>query len=313
MAKTKEKNHFVQPKHKHTTESIIFHTINYTGLILLAFIMLYPMLNTLAISLNDGMDALRGGIYLWPRMFSTRNYEIVFGMATLIRAFWITAARTVVGAITNLLFTSMLAYALSRKEYIFGKVIAVIFVMTLYFDAGLIPGFMLIRSLGLLNTFTVYWLPGLVGAFNLIVIRTFMRDISEELIESAKLDGAGHFRIYWQIIMPLCKPVLATIALFVAVGNWNAWFDAFIFNPARQDLSTLQFELQKLLAQAMQLGNSGANQAAGAASAAIGNAPTSPIALRAAITIVASVPILVVYPFLQRYFVTGLQLGGVKG
>jgi len=292
-------------------EPIVFHTINYILLAGLCVFMLYPMLNTLAISFNDGLDAVRGGIGIWPRVFSLQNYQTVFRMSTLITAFRVTVMRTLVQTFANLVVTSMLAYALSRKEYIFRRPIAIIFVITMYFHAGLIPHFILVQSLGLLDSFHVYWIPTMISAFNLIILRTYMRSIPEALTESAKLDGASDFRIYWQIIMPLTKPALATIALFVAVGAWNSWFDAFIFNGGSPHLSVLQFELQRLLSSAMMAGQTG-GQAAAAAQAGLGLAMVTPQSLRAAVAIVASVPILLVYPFLQRYFVHGVQLGGVK-
>ncbi len=297
-----------------SAENIIFTTLNSTFLILLSVAMVYPMLNTLAISFNEGMDTVRGGIYLWPRIFSLQNYRVVFNMDTIYGAFMISVLKTIVIVITNLFFTSMLAYALSRKEYILRKSVTIIFVMTMYFNAGLIPNYMLIRDLNMINTFSVYWVPNIISAFNLIVIRTYIKSIPESFIESAKIDGAREFRIFLQIILPLCVPTLATIALFVAVGSWNSWFDTFLYNSGRQELSTLQYELQKLLASAMNAGNTAGATGGGANSAAqsgVSNV-TTPQSIRAAITIVAAVPILVVYPFLQRYFVNGLALGGVK-
>ena len=263
------------------------------------------------------MDTVRGGIYLWPRIFSIQSYRVVLSMDTIYGAFVISVLKTIVIVITNLFFTSMLAYALSRKEFALRKIITVLFVMTMYFNAGLIPNYMLIRDLHMINTFSVYWVPNIISAFNLIVIRTYIKSISESLIESAKIDGAREFRIFLQIIMPLCVPTLATIALFVAVGSWNSWFDTFLYNSGKQSLSTLQYELQKLLASAMNAGsNAGgsAGAATGANNASTGgatNVATSQ-SIRSAITIVTAVPILVVYPFLQRYFVNGLALGGVK-
>ncbi len=295
-----------------SAENVIFTTLNSTFLILLSVAMIYPMLNTIAISFNEGMDTVRGGIYLWPRIFSLQNYRVVFHMDTIYGAFMISVLKTIVIVITNLFFTSMLAYALSRREFIFRKSITVLFVMTMYFNAGLIPNYMLIRDLHMINTFTVYWLPNIISAFNLIVIRTYIRSIPESFIESAKIDGAREFRIFLQIILPLCVPTLATIALFVAVGSWNSWFDTFLYNSAKQSLSTLQYELQKLLASAMNAGNTSAGVGAAAAQSGAGNV-TTPQSIRAAITIVVAVPILLVYPFLQRYFVNGLALGGVKG
>ncbi|MDR1687207.1 MAG: carbohydrate ABC transporter permease [Clostridiales bacterium] len=297
---------------KLTVENVIFTTLNTTFLLVLAAIMVYPMLNQLAVSFNDALDTVRGGIYLWPRIFSLRNYTVVLNMSSIYAAFVNSVVKMVVTVVTNLVCTSMLAYALSRNEYIWRKPITLVFVLTMYFNAGMIPNYMLMRNLGLLGTFTVYWLPQMISTFNVIVIRTYMKSIPESLIESAKMDGAGEFRVLTQIVLPLCIPTLATIALFVAVGSWNAWFDTFLYNSNKPSLTTLPYELQNLLASAMTAGRNqqGASQAAAAATGASNT--TTPASLRAAFTMVTSIPILVVYPFLQRYFVSGLTIGGVK-
>jgi len=289
-------------------EPYIFHTVNYVLLAGLCIVMIYPMLNQLALALNEGLDALRGGIRIWPRAFTLENFRVIFAGDTIIPAFWMSVYRTVITVVLNIIITFMLAYALSRREFVLRKIITIVFVLTMYFDPGLIPNFLLIQSLGLLNTFHVYWVPNLIGAFNLIIMRTYIKGVPESLVESARLDGAGEFRICWQVIAPLCKPVIATIALFVAVGAWNTWFDNFIFNLGRQELAVLQFELMRLLSAAMGAGQAGMQPGG----AAFGVAQTTPLTIRAAVTIVAAVPILVVYPFLQKYFVSGVQLGGVK-
>jgi putative aldouronate transport system permease protein len=301
------------PQNKWTTERIVFTTLNTTFLILLAGLMIYPLLNTLAISFNNGQDAVRGGIGIWPRVFSLQNYSVVFHMSTLYQAFLMSVLKTVVVVATNLFFTSMLAYALSRKEFIFRRSITLIFVLTLYFDAGLIPNYLLIKDLGMLNSFNAYWVPTIISAFNLILLRTYMKSLPDEIVESARIDGAGEFRTWWQIVMPLCKPTLAVIGLFVAVGSWNSWLDTLLYNSNEQWLSTLQYELQKLLSSSMASGMNGAGQSGGAAAAAAGGQGTTPIALRSAITMVAAVPILFVYPFLQKHFVSGVMIGSVKG
>ncbi|KAI7260456.1 hypothetical protein KC345_g10059 [Hortaea werneckii] len=206
----------------------------------------------------------------------------------------------------------MLSYTLSRKEYVFRKPITIIFVLTMYFSAGLIPNYFLIKDLHLLNSFWVYVFPSMISAFNMIVIRTYIGTIPESLLESAKIDGAGDFRIFMRVVFPLCKPVLATIALFVAVGAWNSWFDAFIYTSSKQNLSTLQYELMKLLSSTMNA-NSNPNVAAGIGmNQDSAKALVTPLSIRAAITVVASVPILLVYPFMQKYFVVGLNVGSVK-
>ena len=295
-----------------SVENIVFTTLNTIFLVLLAAFMVYPMLNVLAISFNEAVDSTRGGVYLWPRAFTWRNYEIVMNMPTILSAFYVSVARLIVTVITNLIPTTMLAYVLSRRHFLFGKLVTIILVITMYFNVGLIPNYIFIRNLGMLNTFSVYWVPGMVSAFNVIVIRTYIRSLPESLIESAKIDGASEFRIFAQIVTPLCLPVLATITLFVAVGSWNDWFTNFLYNPGASHLTVLQYELQKLLANATQSGNTAAAATTQAAQAAFGQQQVTPLSLRSTITIITALPILLVYPFLQKYFVNGLMLGGVK-
>ncbi|MCM3630750.1 carbohydrate ABC transporter permease [Paenibacillus glycanilyticus] len=291
-------------------EPAIFNTVNAIIMLMLAVVTLYPFLNTLAVSFNAGLDTIRGGIYIWPRIWTLQNYKAVFITGTVFNAFYISVARTILATVLSLFLTTMLAYTVSRKEYTFRKPITIMIVMTMYFNAGLIPYYFLIKDLHLLNNFLVYIVPGLVSAFNMIVIRTYIGTLSESLIESAKVDGAGDFRVFMQIILPLCQPVLATVALFVAVGQWNSWFDTFLFASSKQELSTLQYELMKLLSSAMNSNSNPALQNGADPNAA--KAMVTPLSIRASITIVASVPILVVYPFLQKYFVVGMQLGSVK-
>ncbi|WP_027091353.1 carbohydrate ABC transporter permease [Cohnella thermotolerans] len=292
-------------------EPLIFHTVNYLIMLFVVVVTVYPFLNTLAVSFNEGTDTTRGGIYLWPRYWTLQNYEAVFITGHIGHAFWISVARTVIGTVLGVFLTSMLAYVLSRPEFMFRKFITTVFVLTMYFSAGLIPTYFLIKDLHLLNTFLVYILPGLISAFNLIVIRTYIRTLPESLVESAKIDGAGDFRIYLSVILPLCTPVLATVALFIAVGQWNSWFDTFLYASSKQDLSTLQYELMKLLSSTMN-SNGNPGLAAGVNHDPSTTGMVTPLSIRAAITIVAAVPILVVYPFLQKYFVAGMQLGSVK-
>lgn len=290
----------------------IFNTCNTVFLIILMCMTLYPFINTIAVSFNSGLDTIRGGIYLLPREFSLQNYKAVFITGTIFSAFFVSVARTVLSTVLNLFLTTMLSYTLSRKEYVFRKPITVIFVLTMYFNAGLIPNYFLIKSLGLLNNFLVYIVPTMVAAFNMIVIRTYIKSIPESLVESAKIDGAGDFRIFIQMIFPLCKPCLATIGLFVGVGSWNTWFDTYLYCSSKQELSTLQYELMKLLSSATNA-NSNPSLAAGVGASAQANASmVTPVSIRAAITIVAATPILFVYPFLQKYFIIGLNVGSVK-
>jgi len=291
-------------------QDILFPAINTIILCLLMFITLYPVLNTVAISFNDGTDAVRGGIGLWPRVFSLESYRSLLTDEQIYRAFFISVSRTVITTVLNLLFTSMLAFALSRKEYVLRKFITLVMVLTMYVNAGLIPNYLLIsKTLHLSKSFWVYIIPTMFSCFNMIVIRTYITGLPEALTESARIDGANDLVIFWKIIFPLCMPVLATVALFVAVGSWNQWFDTQLYNGSKKNLYTLQYLLKMKLATSMQ----SMNAANTSADALVNSTKSTPITIRCAITVVSSLPILVVYPFLQRYFVTGMVLGGVKG
>lgn len=294
------------------TEHALFTTGNTIFLIALAIVTIYPFANTIAISFNEGLDTIRGGIYLWPRAFTLHNYRVVLSNNTIYHAAFISVSRTLLSTVLNIFLTTMLAYALSRKEFVFRKPITILFVLTMYFNAGLIPNYFLYRSLGLINNFLVYIVPSMVYAFNLIVIRTYIGTIPESLVESAKLDGAGDFKVFLRIIFPLCKPVLATVALFVAVGAWNSWFDSFIY-CTKQNLSTLQYELMKLIAIAnISNSNSALLSDALSGGAAAAKNFANPVSIRAAVTVIAAAPIILIYPFLQKYFIVGLTVGSVK-
>ena len=225
-------------------------------MIFVLVITLYPFLHVLAISLNDSTDTVRGGIHIWPRQFTLANYEVIFQYDTLLTGFRNSVLRTIVGTALGLISASMLAFTLSRRDFQARKFISVFLALTLYFSGGLIPVYMLIRDLGLMNSFWVYVFPGMVNAFFVFVIRSYIDGLPYSLQESAKLDGANDFVIYWRIIMPLSKPVLATIALFIAVGQWNAWFDTYLYNGSARHLTTLQFELMKVLESTTTSGSS---------------------------------------------------------
>ncbi|MDT8715675.1 carbohydrate ABC transporter permease [Clostridium sp. 19966] len=275
----------------------------------MTFIMIitvYPFLHILAVSFNDSLDTVRGGIGILPRKLTTANYSQIFsGSSNLPHAFFMSVLRTVVGTVLGVFCSCMLAFTLSRQDYVFNKFVAAIFVFTMYISGGLIPEFMLIKNVGLINSFWVYIIPGLISIFNVIIIRSFMDALPEALQESAMIDGANDFVIFYKIILPLCLPVIATVALFVAVGQWNAWFDTYLYARQESSLSTLQYELMKILDNANTLNKVDPNSPTNKMN-------TNPESIKMAITIVATVPILIVYPFLQKYFVSGMTLGAVK-
>ncbi|MCB2340525.1 carbohydrate ABC transporter permease [Clostridium estertheticum] len=290
----------------------VFNTFNAIFMIVIVVVTLYPFLNILAISFNNASDTLRGGIYIWPREWTLFNFSSIFATGFLYHAFFISVLRTVISTVLNLFFTTMLAYTLSRKEYFLRKFITTVFVLTMYFSAGMIPSYFLIKNLGLMNHFIVYILPSMIGAFNLIVIRTYIKSLPDSMIEAAKIDGAGEFSIFIKIVFPLCKPVLAVVGLFVAVGAWNTWFDTFLYASSNQNLSTLQYELMKLLSTSMQTATTAVAQFGGKGALSGSADSVTPQSIRAASTVVAALPILMVYPFLQKYFVVGLNVGSVK-
>ncbi|MCR5734616.1 MAG: carbohydrate ABC transporter permease [Lachnospiraceae bacterium] len=284
---------------------VIFEIFVVVFLTLFVVITLYPVINTIALSFNDGIDAVRGGIYLWPRRFSLKNYKTVFDMQNIWVGAKVTVARTVLATLTSLFANALLAFVVSRKRFLFKSQLSLFWVITMYVNGGMIPIFLLYKNLGLTGTFHVYWVPGMISAFNMLVMRTYMEGIPESLEESAQLDGAGYFTIFKDIISPLCKPVYATIALFIAVWQWNSWFDAMLYNRMKTEYTTLQYELMKLLSSVMQQSGSAENAKNGANT-------ITPVTIRAAATVATMMPIICLYPFLQRYFVTGLTIGGVK-
>ncbi|MGO4369301.1 carbohydrate ABC transporter permease [Paenibacillus sp. 2TAB19] len=297
---------------KRTTGEKISQGIVIALMLLLCLSVLYPFAYMLAISLNEGTDAAKGGVYLWPRAFTLINYEIVLGNEVIQHAYLITIARTVAGTIAGLLVTLMVAFGLSYHQVPFRKSILSYILLTMLFSGGLVPLYIQLYNLGLINNFMVYIIPGMFSAWNMFVMLKFIQGIPEALIESAELDGAGPFRILFQIIVPLSKPMLAAIGLFTAVGHWNDWF-AGAFFVTEQDLIPVQTFLQQLL-QAQDMSailGSNSNQEALARGSQMQNVTL--MSVKMATVMVSAIPILCVYPFLQKYFVKGVLIGSVKG
>ncbi len=292
-------------KRKKSIADWIFVTCNTIFMISFVIITLYPVLNTLAISLNDGIDAVRGGIHLIPRKFTWQNYYTVLHKQNMVTGAYITVLRTIIGTLLALVSNALLAFIVSRKRFLFKSQLSLFWVITMYVNGGLIPVFLLYKNLHLTGTFWVYVVPGAVSAFNMLVLRTYMMGLPDSLEESAQLDGAGYMTIFAKIISPLCKPVYATVALFVAVGQWNSWFDAMLYNRMSDKYTTLQYELMKLLSSVMQQSGSADSMRNSANS-------ITPASIRAAAALATMLPIVRLYPFSQRDFVTGLTFGGSK-
>ena len=283
--------------------------VNVAVYILLAFVgivTLYPFYYTIICSFNDGLDLMKGGVYLCPRKFTLSNYELFIGDEGWRHAFFVSVARTIVGTVLCTGFTSMFSYALSRNNLMFKKGYRFLVIFTMYFSGGLIPYYVLLRSLGLLNTFWVYVVPGMVDAFFVMTGINFFASIPESMIEAAKIDGAREIKILTKIVLPVSKPFLATLALFAAVGQWNSWLDS-AYYVRDISLQTLSFKMMTTINQTLA---SAANaDAAGQISQA--NTATS-FTVQATAMAVSMVPIMCVYPFLQKYFVQGMMIGAVK-
>ncbi|RIX52470.1 carbohydrate ABC transporter permease [Paenibacillus nanensis] len=280
----------------------------YSFLILLSFTALYPFWNALVVSLNVGIDTAKGGITVWPRAFTLDNYKIVTNDDNLLNAFLISIYRTVAGTVLAIFMTALLAYGMT-KTYLMGRQgYMVFFVFTMYFGGGLIPTFLLIRSLGLFDSFLVYIIPSLISVWNMIIFRTFFKGLPAGLEESAQIDGCSNWGVFFRIILPLSGPILATLGLFTAVAHWNDWFVPSIY-ILNEDLLPVQTVLRRLL-------NANIRDLSGLDSGSLSRIQNSQQfttrSLVSATMMVVSLPIILVYPFLQKYFVKGVMIGSLK-
>lgn len=291
------------------TSERMFNAFLYIILTLAGLLTLYPFVHIIALSFNDAIDAVAGGIHIWPRVFTLRNYVEVFSYPALVVAFMNSVLRTVIGTVLGVVGTAMIAYTLSRKDFVAAKVFTTLFVITMYVHGGIIPTYILMRDLSLINNFMVYILPGLIGTFGIFIIRSYIDGLPFSLQESAMLDGANEFQIFIRIIFPLCRPVVATIALMTAVNHWNSWFDTYLYCSTSPHLTTLQYELQRIIQNVSVTARP--DTSLNPEQLAQMNKVT-PQSVQMAVTVIVTTPILMIYPFLQSYFVKGMTLGAVK-
>jgi putative aldouronate transport system permease protein len=276
----------------------------------LCVVTIYPFLFVLFYSISEGVAVVANPITFYPRKLTFLNYRTVFASGGILSATYISVARTVVGGVLHVVVTGLAAYAVSKHNLIFRKFFLVFFIITMYFSGGLLPTYVVVIKLGLGNRFLVYILPLLYSGFHMLIMKVFFEQVPASLEESAVLDGAGDLRIFSQIFVPLSTPVVATILLFAGVMQWNSWFDAFLY-VSDLNLCPLQTMLHKILREAqpatmfeiLQRSMSGPAQA---------NTVTSE-SIKMTVVMIATVPILLSYPFLQRYFTKGLMIGAVKG
>lgn len=276
--------------------------LNYAIITFFGLLCLYPILHVLAASLSDPLRLVRHrGVYLWPDGFSLKGYQMVIGNPNIWMGYGNTIFYVVAGTVINMFMTIIGAYALSRKGWPLRQFFVFLFVFTMYFSAGMVPGFMMVKELGLLNTRWAILLPGAVNTWNLIVMRTAFSSVPDEMEESAHIDGASDLRIMMQIYVPLAKATIAVMILFYAVAHWNSWFSALIYLTDNKLYPVQMFVREILMFDA----------AAGTTEDA--NAVYIRELTKYATIIVAVVPILCIYPFVQKYFVKGVMLGSVKG
>lgn len=289
-------------------DRIILSVIGYTALTVLAVFCIFPFLLVISSSLTEESTIVTEGFQLFPSVFSTEAYSILFKYpADMLKAYGVTISVTLAGTALGLFLTSMTAYVLSRRDFKWRSQFSFFFFFTTLFSGGLVPWYLLIVNyLQLKDTLTVLILPMLMNVFYIIVMKSFMSSIPDAISESAKIDGAGDFLIYARLIIPLSKPALATIGLFIALAYWNDWYHALLF-VSKPELMPLQYYLYRLL------GNMDGMRRAMMESGAVVNMDLPTESLKMAMTIVATGPILLAYPFIQRYFVQGLTIGSVKG
>ena len=288
-----------------TSKDRLFHIFNYTTLTVFSILVAYPFYYLLINSFNSRLSY--GPAYIFPINNTLNYYRTIFANDSIINAFLISVARTSLGIAGSLMVVTMCAFALRKRNLGFRNFYIVVFMIPMFFGGGIIPNYLNLRMLGLLDNFFVYFFPTLFGFFYVIILMSCFNDIPDALEESAKIDGAGDFTVYFRIYMPMSLPVVATIALFVGVGQWNSWYDTLYYTKSL-NLVTLSALLIKVIRQ------SNTQLFAGAIAAKdLEKLAPNPEGVKFATMIVAVVPIVMIYPFLQRYFIKGIRIGAVKG
>lgn len=272
---------------------------------------LYPFLNSLAISLNEANDTTLGGITVFPRKFTLENYKNIFKNPTIWKAYGITFARTILGTILGLLVTGSLSFALSRKSLVGRRGYTMLCLIPMYFGGGIIPTYFLIKTLGFMNTFWVYIIPFMVNIWNMILMRSYFQSVPDALEESARIDGANYFTVFFRIYWPVSTPIVATIALYFAVQHWNDWYTTFVYvtNPDLRPMTNVLLSIineSKFAEQMAALGVTDYGQA-------MMGKQTNVRSVTMATMIVSILPIVIIYPFLQRFFIKGIMIGSIKG
>ncbi len=293
----------------HSRGENIFNVINITFMFIFSIICVYPFIYVLAISLNDGFDAMRGGIYFFPREFTVQNYLTVFRNDNMLSAAMVSIYRTITGTILTVVGCAAFAFALTKNDLPGRRWINWLIIVPMYFGAGLIPTFMVFRGLGLVDTLLVYVIPYIYVPFRILLLRTYYNGMDIALEESAMIDGANYFTIFFRIFFPLSAPALATIALLTGVHHWNDWFigTVYVYSSDKWPLQTLLLSIL----HGAEIGNQMMEQ--GNYMGPVKNIQITVESIKMAMLMITVVPIVAIYPFLQRYFVSGLMIGSLKG
>lgn len=289
----------------------VFDVFNVILMVLFAFICIYPFYYVLVVSFNDGKDAMRGGLFLFPRVFSLENYKAIFNDKRLISSFVISVFRTGVGTAMAVVVNSLYAYALSKRDLPYRKLFNWLVVIPMYFGGGIIPYFLICQGLGLTNTVWVYIIPWLITPFHVMLLRVSMEEFPESLEESAQLDGAGYLRIFIQIVLPLSLPALATITLLAGITHWNDWLDGSIM-VSDSRLWPMQTLLLNIL-QGADMASFFKDKNLATAGGMVKKINITPESIKMAMLVITVVPIFMIYPFAQRFFIKGIMVGSVKG
>ena len=298
-------------KYKLSPGDILFEVLNYLIFTLFTLACIFPFYYLFINTISNNDMVLKGTINFIPRGIHFGNYLALLNVGDLSTAFLISVARTILGTTLMVMASALVGYLVTKQEMWGRKFWYRFLVITMYFNAGIIPVFLNMQMLGLTNSFWVYIIPGIVAPYNIILVKTYIESIPADLEESASIDGASHMTIFRKIIWPLCKPILATIAVFGAVGHWNSFTDSLIYMQSAPNLYTLQHRLYIYLNQASNLKS--LMQSGGAVSEAAIQSALSGKIIKYTISMVTVIPILLVYPFMQRYFEEGIMLGAVKG
>jgi putative aldouronate transport system permease protein len=283
----------------------LFYACNYVLLTMAALTCLLPLMNIASMSLSDSHAVMSGSVVFWPVAATLKSYEILFAGSSIIRSFVNSVTITVVGVLLSMVFTILAAYPLSKKAFYGRKPFTLAIVFTMLFTGGLIPGYLVIKSLGLINTYGAIWLPGLVSAYNMLIMKSYFENMPEELEEAARIDGCSEMKYIWRILLPLSLPMIATIALFYGVSFWNAFMSVLIYinDTQKYNLTVLVQNMIRSQSLMQAMNNMQPDDVA----------QVAPDGVKSAGIMVMIIPLLLVYPFLQKYFVKGAMIGAIKG